>query len=93
MELGPPFQFHLFDEPVQIIRLITTTYKQTPEICLIDFLASSQVFTVKFKIDSTEFDDLIELWLAHIEPVYFKVEVVSQKSQLFTLYTFRETDS
>ena len=68
MELGPPFQFHLFDEPVQIIRLITTTYKQTPEICLIDFLASSQVFTVKFEIDSTEFDDLIELWLAHIEP-------------------------
>ena len=68
MALGPSFQFHLFDEPVQIIGLTTTTYKQTPEICLIDFLVSSEVFTVQFEIASTEFDDLIELWLAHIEP-------------------------
>ena len=68
MALGPPFQFHLFDEPVQIIRLTTTTYKQTPEICLIDFLAPSQAFTVKFEIASNKFDDLLELWLAHIEP-------------------------
>ena len=61
MVLGPPFHFHLFDEPVQIVGVTTTTYEQTPEISLIDFLAPSQVFTVKFEVTSNDFDNLLEL--------------------------------
>ena len=68
MVLGPPSHFHLFDEPVQIVGVTTTTHEQTPEVCLIDFLAQSQVFTVKFEVTSNDFDNLLELWLAHIEP-------------------------